>query len=93
LPRALVKIHCQKPTGLVLEQWIDAHHVPALQMLRDQLLAHGDERLVGAIAAFASRLEKADLRKPLIRASWRVSGSAGFLAHESYWEDVRAPAE
>ena len=83
LPRAPVKIHRQKPTGLVLEQWIDAHHVPTLQMLHDQLLVHGDEGLVGAIAAFAARLEKAEFREPLIRASWRVAAAASFLAHKT----------
>lgn len=66
LPRALVEIHGQKPAGLILQQRIDTHHVPALKMIKDRLIAHGRKRLIAAVAALAAGLEMAEFGEPFV---------------------------
>ena len=50
-PGSLVEIHRQEPAGLVPEQGIDPHHVPALQVIEDSLVGERQEGLVGTLPA------------------------------------------
>ena len=93
LPRALVEIGSEKPAALILEERVDAHHVSALQVVDDDLVADRDEGLVRAVAALASGLEHAEPGLPLVRARGGVACLAGLLAHEPRRKDVRASAE
>ena len=54
LPGALVEVDRQEPTGLVRKKRIDAHDVPALKMVENDLIVHWDEGLVRALAALAA---------------------------------------
>ena len=93
LPRGLVEIGSEKPAALILEERVNAHHVSALQVVDDDLVAERDEGLVRTVAALASGLEHAESGLPLVRARGGVAGLAGLLAHEPRRKDVRASAE
>ena len=74
-PRALVEVDREEPAGLVVEQRVDAHHVPALQVGEHGVVVERAERLVRAVAALHLR-QLADAGDELVRARRRVAGLA-----------------
>src|SRR5882724_11493728 len=44
-PQVLIEVYCEKQTGLVFEERLDPHHVSALQVVDNDLIADGDECL------------------------------------------------
>src|SRR4030095_14173447 len=52
LPGGLIEVHREKPAGLVFEQWVDAHHVPASKVVQHDLIPNRRESLVRAFTAF-----------------------------------------
>ena len=91
-PRLLVEVGRQEPACVVLEERIDPDHVTTLEMVEDHLIAHGDERLIRALAALDARL-LADAAHPLVRAGGRVALSIRAGVDPQLGEDVVAPAE
>src|ERR1700733_4682473 len=93
LPRVLVKVDREEPTGFILEQRIAADDVSSLQVIRHDLVVDWDEGLIRAITTLTSGLEEAETRLPFISARGSVSGSARFLAHESRRENVQSASK
>src|ERR1035441_7817701 len=58
LPRARIEVDSQKPTGFVFQERVGAHHVAALQVVDNDLLADRYEGLIHAVTAFASSLNQ-----------------------------------
>lgn len=88
-PGGLVEVGRQQPTGVVLQEKIDPHHVTPLQVIQDRLVVHEVKRLVRALPAPDSG-QLAHPRHELVGASGRVAEPAGLLADEPGRIDVRA---
>jgi hypothetical protein len=70
-PGVLVEVGRHEPACLVREERVDAHDVPPLEVVPDDLIRHGKERLVGTLPALDTRL-LADTADPLVRAGGGV---------------------
>jgi hypothetical protein len=93
LPRARIEVDSQKPIGFVFQERVGAHHVAALQVVDNDLVADRYEGLIHAVTAFASSLKQAQPRLPFVRAGGSVAGFAGPLAHEPDREHILTPAK
>jgi hypothetical protein len=92
-PGALVEVGRHEPAGLVREEGVDAHDVAPLEVIPDDLIRHGKERLIGALPALDTRL-LADAAHPLVRAGGGVPLPAGRgVRPELRVEVVPAPEE
>jgi len=91
-PPTLVEVDCEKPTGLLFEERVDAHDVPTLQMFDEKLVANRDKILIRAVAALPSALEEAS-RFPLVEARGSVACLPRLLAHEPKREHIPASAK
>ena len=66
LPRTLVEVCGEKPTGLVFEKRVCTDNVPTLSVIDDDLVADGDEGLIHAVTALASSPKLAQSRFPFV---------------------------
>ena len=68
-PLGIIEVHRQKVAGVIREQRINPHGVPAGEVVEDRLARDRDQRAVLAVAALDPRLF-ADAGAPLVRAGW-----------------------
>ena len=73
-PLFLVKVSGEEPAGFIFEQGINTNGVPALEMIKDNLIADRQKCLVWALAAFHPGFF-ADTMYPFIVAGRRISFS------------------
>ena len=92
LPRALVEIGRQEPTGLIGQHRVHADDVPALQVMADHLVCHGQQVTVRALTALHPPLV-AQACDPFVGAGGCVSLAAGLLALPQLGVDVLPPTE
>ena len=50
-PRALVEVHREEPAGFILEERVDAYHMPAREVPDDRGVVDRDKCLIRAVAA------------------------------------------
>ena len=67
--RAIIEVHRQEVAGVIREQRIHPHGVPAGEVVEDRLARDRDQRAVLAVAALDPWL-LADAGAPLGRAGW-----------------------
>jgi hypothetical protein len=85
-----VEVDRKEPARLVVEQRVNAHHVPAGQVPDDGSVVAADEGLVRGIAALDPVLQPVDPVDEFVRTRGRVTGAPRFLANEPRREDVLA---
>lgn len=76
-PVGVVEIDCQKATGIICQQGIDANRMSAGKMVIDDLVGQRYEEPVSAIRAFDAGF-LADTRAPFVGACRRVARLACF---------------
>ena len=91
-PGALVEVGREEPAGLVIEEWVHAHHVAAGQVPDDCGVVERDEGLVRALAAL-DLWQLADALDELVPAGRSVAGLSRLLAHEPRREDLFSPTK
>ena len=92
-PGTLVEVGGQEPAGLVREEWVDADDMAPLKVIENDLIRHGDKRLVGTLPTLDPRL-LADAAHPLVPARGSVPfATSGGVGPEPRVDIVSAPKE
>ena len=86
-PGFLVKVCDKEPAGFILKQGIDTDGMPALEMVKEDLIIEWKKCLIRALAAFHPGLF-ADATYPFIAAGRRIPFPAGLRTYPEQRKDI-----
>ena len=91
-PATSVKVHCEEPAGLILEERVYAHDMSTCEVAEYRGVVERNERLIQALAALYFG-QFAYAPDELVSTRRSISALPGLLTHESGWEDVHTSAK